>query len=110
MRYKFCIILLIFTSILVVSCSSKKMKTEKSTDKKKDSVLVENKSEKKSGNTAKGLLGSYDISSENPKVLKLSSSLMEISGITFTPDNRLFTHGDEYGDIYELNTMKDFQK
>ncbi len=103
MRYKFYIILLVFTGILAISCSSKKVKTEKSTDKKTDSVLVENKSEKKSGSTTKGLLGSYDISSENPKMLELSSSLMEISGITFTSDNRLFTHGDEYGDIYELN-------
>ena len=103
MRYRFYLFLLIFASFLAISCTSKKEKTEKSTDKKTDTDVKENKSEKRSADTTGGLLSNYDISSGDPKVLELSSSLMEISGITFTPDNRLFTHGDEYGDIYELN-------
>ncbi|MEO8512416.1 MAG: SdiA-regulated domain-containing protein [Ignavibacteria bacterium] len=103
MSYKLFIILFVFCGFAAISCSLKKVKEEKTTDKKNEQEVIEKKSEKKAVNTAGGLLSNYDISSQDPQVLKLSSVLMEISGITFTPDNRLFTHGDEYGDIYELN-------
>ncbi len=101
MNLKLIVIFIVFTGILAVSCSSKK--ENKQTDKKTETTQKEKLPDTKSITNTGSLLDKYDIQSESPQILKLSSDLMEISGITFTNDNRLFAHGDEYGDIYELN-------
>ena len=99
MKLRLFVIFIVFTGFLTISCSPKKEIKDKVQDKKTDSV----KTEKRTFSDSTGLLGKYDITSEDPQILKLSSNLMEISGITFTNDNRLYAHGDEYGDIFDLN-------
>lgn len=84
--------------LALVSCGSKKEKVDKNGEKNQKTNGSENKNVNE-----KSALSWYDISSENPKLLKLGSQLTEISGITFTPDNRLFGHGDEYADIFEID-------
>ncbi len=103
MSLKIILLIIVFTGFLAVSCSPKKENKDKQSDKKTESTEKEKVPETKRVNSANGLLDKYDITSESPEILKLSSDLMEISGITFTGDNRLFAHGDEFGDIFELN-------
>ncbi|MBK8983261.1 MAG: SdiA-regulated domain-containing protein [Ignavibacteria bacterium] len=45
----------------------------------------------------------YEFNSSQLKILKLPSSLKEISGITFTPDERLFGIQDESAVIYQID-------
>ncbi|QQS37548.1 MAG: SdiA-regulated domain-containing protein [Ignavibacteriales bacterium] len=52
--------------------------------------------------STESILENYNLSS-SPKSVHLTGSLTEISGIAFTPDNRLFAHQDESAVIYELN-------
>jgi uncharacterized protein YjiK len=100
-------ILIGFLSLfLVCSCSGKKKGNDQKTDSekdKKDKTEEVKKDENKS--SSGGSLSSYDITSSSPQTIELSSDLMEISGITFTPDNRLFAHGDEYADIFEIDPV-----
>lgn len=100
-------VLLLSSCIMFASCGSKKEKTGKDSDKNSDKVTEKKEKsadrENKTVSTGEGSLGWYDLASENPKLLKLSSQLTEISGITFTTDNRLFGHGDEYADIFEID-------
>ncbi len=44
-----------------------------------------------------------DYNYKNPKQLKLSSYLKEISGLAAAEDGRIFTHDDERGIVYQLN-------
>src|SRR6187455_2996342 len=69
---------------------------------KKDEVAEKPKAEAKI-KTEPTTLDLYDFSNENPQILRLSSDLTEISGITFTNDERLFAHTDEYRDISEID-------
>ncbi|MBE2218983.1 MAG: SdiA-regulated domain-containing protein [Ignavibacteria bacterium] len=85
--------------VTLVSCGTKKEKSDKKSDKNEKTVSKDS-SNNVSVNSS---LSWYGISAEDPKLLKLSSPLTEISGITFTPDNRLFAHGDEYADVFELD-------
>lgn len=50
---------------------------------------------------ADGVLNRYDFGDE--KSVKLSRRLKEISGLTTTPDGRLFCHNDEKGFVFELD-------
>ena len=86
--------------VTIVSCGTKKEKSDKNSDNNEKTVSKDNNNSV----TVNSSLSWYDLSSEDPKLLKLSSQLSEISGITFTPDNRLFAHGDEYADVFELDT------
>lgn len=49
------------------------------------------------------LLGRYLFDAE-PRTMELSDNLLEVSGIAFDGEGRLFAHGDEKGVIYELDT------
>jgi uncharacterized protein YjiK len=48
-------------------------------------------------------LSFYDFSPENADRLKLSSELLEISGLAVTPSGKLFSHADEKGSIYQID-------
>lgn len=91
----FLMILFVFLSFSG-SCGNKK----ETKNKEKSDETVQKKI---SQNPGSGSLMNYDLSNKDPQKLILSSQLDEISGITFTPDNRLFAHGDEYADIFELD-------
>jgi len=92
--------LILWLSVCVVSCGAKK-------DELKNHSKVQEKSTtetKKTGSSsAISALDWYDISNEEPKVIELSGDLTEISGITFTNDNRLFAICDEDADVFEID-------
>lgn len=100
-------VLLLCSCIAISSCGSKKEKTGKDSDKNSDKITEKKEKPEDRGNktvtSGDGSLGWYDLASENPKLLKLGPQLTEISGITFTPDDRLFGHCDEYADIFEID-------
>jgi uncharacterized protein YjiK len=50
-----------------------------------------------------GTLNDYNFSGEHSKTVTLPKKLNEISGLAITVDNRLFTHNDEVGTIYEID-------
>jgi uncharacterized protein YjiK len=86
--------------IFILSCSSKKDDVKNYSKSQEKSTTETKKVDK---NSAVSALEWYDISNEDPKVIELTSDLTEISGITFTNDNRLFAVGDEDADIFELD-------
>jgi len=47
-------------------------------------------------------LALYDFSPQKPVQLKLNKELNEISGLSVTPNGRLFAHADEKGNVYEV--------
>lgn len=97
---------LVFTSFTLTACGGKKDKTKKDDKDKitqdKTQQDLESKNNQKINNE-NSALNNYDIESTSPKILEIDKELMEISGITFTKDNRLFAHGDEEADVYELD-------
>lgn len=94
------ILLLIFASIFLISSCSKNQ-----TDK--DKTSKENKEkppkEKSVENITNSELAKYDLSSVNPVIVTLPNDLKEISGMTVTPDNRLFCQQDEQGIVYQVD-------
>ena len=94
-------ILALLTVFSASGCGSKKPGKEKESNKEKSSDIQQKSIEKTS--SGKSSLGDYSFASEDPERINLSAELMEVSGITFTGDNRLFAHGDEDGDIYEID-------
>ena len=98
----FLCILLVFAAFLATGCDSNKQNKEKDPAKEKNTTEKEQKLKDKMP-TGKGSLGDYDISSESPERIALPTVLMEVSGITFTEDNRMFAHGDEDGDVFEID-------
>jgi len=89
--------LLIISFIAAFSCSSKKVDMNQKKDSKEQNnkiVITKN---------SISILSNYDIENEEPFIVKIPDELKEISGITFTNDDRLFAHGDEDGDIFQLN-------
>ncbi|HWA07745.1 MAG TPA: SdiA-regulated domain-containing protein [Ignavibacteria bacterium] len=100
-RYKIYVFTVIFATFWLFGCSSKKTNKEKDS---KEKITSENEQKIKE-NTPDGIgsLSDYDISSQSPERINLTSELLEISGITFTDDNRMFAHGDEDGDVYEID-------
>ncbi len=91
-------------SFLVISCGNKKDNSkDKSKEKDKTSEQKLETKDNTSKTGGKSVLDSYDIESTSPKVIELQSDLMEISGITFTKDDRLFANGDEDADVFEVD-------
>jgi uncharacterized protein YjiK len=72
---------------------------------KEDTVKTRTATENLKTGSKSSALDRYDIENEDHDFIKLSDELKEISGITFTSDNRLFAHGDEDADIFQLNTQ-----
>jgi len=60
-------------------------------------------SKKNKSTDSNSQLAKYDLDSKNPAVIKLPKELTEISGITMTPDGRLFAQQDENGIIYQAD-------
>jgi uncharacterized protein YjiK len=91
---------IISLSIIVLfnSCGSKNKNMVK-----EDTVKTRTTSENLKPGTKSSALDWYDIENEDHNFFKLSDELKEISGITFTADNRLFAHGDEDADIFQLD-------
>lgn len=95
-------ILLLILAVTLISCSNKKDTDKKNKDKKDEKTSQQN--EQKTNNPdMKSTLKNYDIENPNAKVLELQSELREISGITFTNDDRLFGHGDEDAVIFQID-------
>lgn len=105
--------LIFILSAVLISCGNKK-NDDKDKVKDKDKSTQEKTDNKKTNTSVKSALDNYDIENENPKIIKLAGELLEISGITFTKDDRLFAHGDEDADIFEVDyntgkVIKNFQ-
>src|SRR4030095_14164756 len=96
---RFFIVISLFTVLL--SCGSKKNDDKKSD--KKDDKKTERTRDLKNPGSDSSALGWYDISNESPNIIELPGDLREISGITFTDDERLFAHGDEDGDVFQVD-------
>ncbi len=89
-------ILLFLLIFLFISCTSKKEK--------------DNNGNKKPGNDTTvqidpdgSALGWYNVENDLAAFLNIPDEIKEISGITFTSDDRLLAHGDEDADIFELD-------
>lgn len=93
----------LFSSLAFNGCGGKKDKSKDKTEKDKTQQDIESKNNTQKVNNENSSLKNYDIESTSPRVLEIDKELMEISGITFTKDNRLFAHGDEEADVYELD-------
>ncbi|HEY3251914.1 MAG TPA: SdiA-regulated domain-containing protein [Ignavibacteria bacterium] len=91
-------IIIIFI-IILFACGSKKDETKKDESKKEDKKTEKNPTVR----SEKSNLSWYDIENEEISPINLSDELNEISGITFTNDDRLFAHEDEDADIFQLN-------
>lgn len=89
---------------VLISCGGKK-NSDKDNVKEKDKSTQQKLESKNSNSSQPSVLEKYDLQNPNPKVIELQSDLMEISGIAFTKDDRLFAHGDEDADIYEIDYM-----
>lgn len=87
-------IFLFIAVIILFACGSKENDSKKK--EKKDDKTVQVRSEKSA-------LSWYDIENEEIPAINLPDELKEISGITFTNDDRLFAHGDEDADVFQLN-------
>ena len=61
-------------------------------------------SQDKKINSVNSLLQMYDLENVNAKYIKLSNEIRGISGICFSPDDRLFCETDENANIYQLDT------
>ena len=93
-------VLTVFISVLMlISCSKNKPESEVHSKESKD----KSKNEKTPDNDSASNLSKYDISSENPKIISLPPELKEISGITMTPDGRLYAEQDETGIVYQVD-------
>ncbi|HRI84641.1 MAG TPA: SdiA-regulated domain-containing protein [Ignavibacteria bacterium] len=92
------IIRVIFLSMIIISCGKKENTGEKNSGKKNPEKTNANKIV----NDTSGL-SHYNIDSPEPRITDLPSSLKEISGITFSPDDRLFGIQDESAIIYQID-------
>lgn len=90
-----------FAFFSVCGCGTKKQGKDK--DNKENLKTEKEQLNKENMPEGKGSLSDYNISSASPIRVNLPSELIEVSGITFTEDNRMFAHGDEDGDIFEID-------
>ena len=94
--------LILFLLILLIFSSCSKDKTAKVNSSSEKEITEEKKSS--SDKISNSELSKYDISSNDPRIIELSKELKEISGLTMTPDGRMFAQQDEDGIVYQLNT------
>jgi len=88
--------LLIFTLVFFLACSENKSRKVNGADDKRSNdkpVVTDSNSE----------LSHYDLASKNPLIIKLPKELLEISGITMTPDGKMFAQQDESGIIFQID-------
>jgi uncharacterized protein YjiK len=95
----------ILLSLLFVSCDgTKKDEAEKKKDKEETTMPANTDSPPAAASDISGALGLYALDDTRSDKLKLPERLAEISGIAFSPDGRLFAHGDESAMIYQVDT------
>lgn len=99
MRKKFTVLAIFISALILISCSKNKPESELHS---KDSKEKKSKEITPDDDSASNLI-KYDLSSENPKILTLPPELKEISGITITPDGRLYAEQDEMGIIFQVD-------
>lgn len=88
-------LLVIISVFFLTSCSKNQTdKNNSKTDKKEKEAKKE---------VINGELSKYDLNSETPVIIKLPAVLKEISGMTMTPDGRLFAQQDESGIVYQVD-------
>jgi len=93
---------LLFSVLIVLifsSCSKDQTTKDKSSDNPDDKVNNSQVSDEISNSE----LSKYDIASKTPLIITLPNELKEISGITMTPDGRMFCQQDESGIVYQLD-------
>lgn len=88
------LIIYLFTFLLLFGCKSNPKK-EKSPDENKSKTQI-------AASTNSALLW-YDIENEDASFIKLPDEISEISGIAVTGDDRMFCHGDEDADIFQVD-------
>ncbi len=86
--------------ILITSCSKNQTANENSGKDRKNN---KDKKEDATNQLANNELSKYDLDSKDPVILRLPKELKEISGITMTPDGRLFAEQDEQGIVYQID-------
>ncbi|MFZ1322471.1 MAG: SdiA-regulated domain-containing protein [Ignavibacteria bacterium] len=91
MNYKLILIPLL---IIIMSCGKKEVSESKNKSKSKQDEEIKNDT---SG------LSQYNLDSKDPLKVNVPRELVELSGITFTPDYRLFGMQDESGVIYQID-------
>lgn len=95
----------LIAALIFLGCSKKSDNKTDSPKVKKDKVVkLDSNSE----------LSRYELDSQSPNKIDLSAELKEVSGITMTPDGRMFGHNDEKGIIFQIdpsngNTIKSFK-
>jgi len=88
------LIIYLFTFLLLFGCKSPS-RQEKSPD--------ENKSKTQIAASTNSALQLYNLEDENASSIKLPDEISEISGIAVTENDRLFCHGDEDADIFQID-------
>jgi uncharacterized protein YjiK len=83
--------------LLLSSCSMNQTDKDNSEKSKKE------KESKSKDNISGSDLSKYDLRSESPGILNMPAELKEISGMTMTPDGRLFVEQDEDGIVYQID-------
>lgn len=107
---RFSVVILLFLAFF--SCGSKKNDTKDTSSGKNDDRKIGQINKTQNTGSDSSALNRYDISGDSPKIVELPQDLIEISGITFTDDERLFAQGDEDGDVFQVdyNTGKIIKK
>ncbi|MDQ3194633.1 MAG: SdiA-regulated domain-containing protein, partial [Bacteroidota bacterium] len=94
MNFKFLIGLTFGSMILISACTKNQTKKNNSSNQKKVNEFT---------NDSGTELSHYDLASVNPDILQLPKDLKEISGMTMTPDGKLFAQQDESAIIYQID-------
>jgi uncharacterized protein YjiK len=98
-------ILILLLSFLLAACNGTKKDAEEKPEKKEKSTMpVETEDHSAAAFDNTRALTLYALDDKKPDKIKLPERLSEISGIAFSPDGRLFAHGDESAVVYQLDT------
>lgn len=90
-------------SVLIVLIFSSCSKDQTAYDKSSEKQEIESDKKNLSDDISNSELAKYDLSSKTPRIIKLPKELIEISGLTMTPDGRMFGQQDEAGVVYQLD-------
>ena len=90
-------------TLFLSSCDGTKKDGEKKQEKKEKNTMPAETENHSSASDLTGAIGLYALDEKKPDKWKLPERLSEISGIAFSPDGRLFAHGDESAVVYQLD-------
>jgi uncharacterized protein YjiK len=95
----------VLLALILSSCDATKKDAEKKEEKKeKNTMPAETATPPVATSDLAGVLSLYALDEKKPDKWKLPERLSEISGIAFSPDGRLFAHGDESAVVYQIDT------